>query len=169
MTVAQTNIHLVKDEYPFRNTAPALCLDAELKRLAKERSAPIGTIVSEIANSLNVSDRQINYYRQGKTEIPADKIKSLCKSFGSIALGNAWLSTFEAATGEMESFDLIRFTAQMVRNILQGGDKYMAAFDDGEIDGGELRELQEATAAIQRDANRLQEIAEAAYNRRRAA
>ncbi len=157
------------DEYPFKNTPVTLCFEAEIKRVAEEREEPLGDVTAKLANLSGVGERQIYNYRTGKTEIAPEQIKIFCQQFNSFALGCAWFSTFGIEQDVCDEFDLSRFASQTVRNVLQAGDKFLSAFDDGHIDGHEMNELELASAKIQRDARRLTEVARDAYNRRRAA
>lgn len=157
------------DEYPFKNTPVTLCFEAEMKRLADERGEPMGDVTAKLAEMSGVGERQIYNYRTGKTEIAPEQIKIFCQQFNSFALGCAWFSTFGIEQDVCDEFDLSRFANRMTRNMLTGGDKFLAAFDDGRIDGHELNELELVSAKIQRDARRLTEVARDAYNRRRAA
>lgn len=158
-----------KQEYPYKNTPVTLCFEAEIKRLADERDEPVGSLIAKLAGLSGVSERQIYNYRSGKTEIVPEQIKIFCQQFDSFALGCAWFSTFGIEQEFCDEFDLSRFASRTVRNVLQAGDKFLSAFDDGAIDGHELNELELASAQIQRDARRLTEVARDNYNRRRAA
>lgn len=157
------------DEYPYRNTPVTLCFEAEVKRLADERDEPTGKLIAKLAALSGVCERQIYNYRSGKTEIQPEQIKIFCRQFNSFALGCAWFSTFGIEQDVCDEFDLSRFASRTVRNVLQAGDKFLSAFDDGAIDGHEMNALELASAQIQRDARRLTEVARDAYNRRRAA
>lgn len=157
------------DEYPHKNTPVTLCFEAEVKRLSDEREEPIGKLIANLARLSGVSERQIYNYRAGKTEIAPEQIKIFCQQFDSFALGCAWFSTFGIEQDICDEFDLSRFASRTVRNVLQCGDKFLSAFDDGKIDGHEMNDLELASAQIQRDARRLTEIARDNYNRRRAA
>ncbi|MGI8556496.1 MAG: hypothetical protein ACR2LT_09105 [Pyrinomonadaceae bacterium] len=157
------------DEYPLKNTPVTLCFEAEMKRLSAERDEPMGEITAKLAGFCGVSERQIYNYRTGKTEIQPEQIKIFCCQFNSFALGCAWFSTFGIEQDICDEFDLSRFASRTVRNVLQAGDKFLSAFDDGVIDGHELNELELASAQIHRDTNRLVEIARDNYKQRRAA
>lgn len=157
------------EEYPFKNTPVTLCFEAEIKRIAEEREEPMGDVIAALGKLSGVSERQIYHYRQGKTEIQPEQIKIFCQQFNSFALGCAWFSTFGIEQEICDEFDLSRFASRTVRNVLQAGDKFLAAFDDGAIDGHEMNELELASAQIQRDARRLTEMARDNHNRLRAA
>lgn len=157
------------DEYPYKNTPVTLCFEAEVKRLADERDEPTGKLIAKLAALSGVGERQIYNYRSGKTEIQPEQIRIFCQQFNSFALGCAWFSTFGIEQDVCDEFDLSRFASRTVRNVLQAGDKFLSAFDDGAIDGHEMNALELASAQIQRDARRLTEVARDNYNRRRAA
>lgn len=166
------SLRLIQDkheEYPYKNTPVTLCFEAEVKRIAEERNEPMAQTLKLLGDMSGVSERQIYNYRQGKTEISPEQIKIFCQQFNSFALGCAWFSTFGIEQEICDEFDLSRFASRTVRNVLQAGDRFLSAFDDGVIDGHELNELELASAQIQRDARRLTEVARDNYNRRRAA
>ncbi len=166
------SLRLIKqkhEEYPYKNTPVTLCFEAEVKRIAEERDEALSEVIAKLARMSGVGERQIYHYRQGKTEISPDLIKIFCQQFNSFALGCAWFSTFGVEQEMCDEFDLSRFASRTVRNVLQAGDKFLSAFDDGKIDGHEMNELELASAQIQRDARRLTEVARDNYNRRRAA
>ncbi len=166
------SLRLIKqkhEEYPYKNTPVTLCFEAEVKRIADERDESLSEVISKLARMSGVGERQIYNYRQGKTEIAPEQIKIFCQQFNSFALGCAWFSTFGIEQEICDEFDLSRFASRTVRNVLQAGDKFLSAFDDGKIDGHEMNELELASAQIQRDARRLTEVARDNYNRRRAA
>ena len=162
-------INLKHEEYPHKNTPVTLCFEAEIKRLADEREETTGELIAKLAAMSGVSERQIYNYRAGKTEIQPEQIKIFCQQFCSFALGCAWFSTFGIEQEICDEFDLSRFASRTVRNVLQAGDKFLSAFDDGVIDGHELNVLELAGAQIHRDTNRLVEIARDNYKQRRAA
>ena len=166
------SLRLIKekhDEYPYKNTPVTLCFEAEVARISEEREETKAQIIAKLAEFSGVSERQIYHYRQGKTEIAPEQIKIFCQQFSSFALGCAWFSTFGIEQEMFDEFDLSRFASRTVRNVLQAGDKFLSAFDDGRIDGHEMNDLELASAEIQRDARRMTEVARDAYKRRMAA
>lgn len=156
------------EEHPFRNSLLALTLEAEIKRCATEREEPVGAIINKLARFTGASERQIYNYRVGKTQIPENKILIFCKQFLSSALATAWLAD-DAAMEEPDGFDLVKLANRSCRQVLDTHSAFLAAFDDGQIDGFELTDLKTRTAATFAEFSRLQAIAEADYQRRRAA
>ena len=167
--VGETNVVQMRDKYQYKNTPVTLCFEAEIKRIIDERGESAAEITNKLAAMSGVSERQIYNYRNGITELQPGHIKIFCQQFGSSALAFAWFSTFNVEQEAIDEFDLCRFASKTVRNVLQAGDRFLSAFDDGKIDGFEMNELELASAQIQRDARRLTEIARENYNRRRAA
>ena len=157
------------EEYPYKNTPVQLCFEAEITRIAVERDEPLGALTAKLAELSGVGERQIYNYRMGKTEIAPEQIKTFCRQFDSFALGCAWFSTFGIEQDVCDEFDLSRIASRTVRNVLQAGDEFLAAFEDNKIDGHEMNRLELAGAKIHRDTNRLLETARDNYNHRRAA
>lgn len=157
------------EEYPFKNTPATLCFEAEITRIAKERAEPLGDVTAKLAKLSGVGERQIYNYRTGKTEIAPEQIKIFCQQFNSFALGCAWFSTFGIEQDVCDEFDLSRIASRTVRNFLTYGEQFLDAFEDGKVDGHEMNRLELAGAQIQRDKDRLIEIARDNYQRRRAA
>ena len=166
----KSNLEIVRkhDEYPFKESLLALTLEAEIKRTSEEREESVGSLVKKLAKFAGLSERQIYNYRTGKTQIPENQITTLCKQFRSAALMIAWLQD-DAAMDEPEGFDLVQLANRSAQQVLNTHCKYLAAFDDGKIDGFELSELKLATATTVAHFHHLQSIAEADYQRRRAA
>lgn len=164
------NLKLLKkhEEYPYKNSPVTLCFEVEIKRLSEEREEPMGDVIAALAKMTGVSERQIYNYRQGKTEITPDQIKIFCQQFNSFSLGCAWFQTFGIEQEICDEFDLTRFASRTMRNVLEAGDRFLAAFEDGAIDGHEMNLLEIASAQIKRDATRLTEVARGHYQRRRA-
>ncbi len=157
------------EEYPYKNTPVQLCFEAEIKRIAEERVESFGSVLKKLSEMSGVSERQVYNYRMGKTEISPEQIKIFCQQFDSFALGCAWFSTFGIEQDVCDEFDLSRLASRSVRNVLQAGDEFLAAFEDGKIDGHEMNRLELAGAQIHRDTNRLLETARDNYKHRRAA
>lgn len=155
----------MSDEYPFKHSPTTLCFEAEIKRLAEERGEPIAQLISNLAKLSGVGERQIYNYRSGKSEIPIIAIQGFCEQFNSIALGIAWLSTFAVESDEMELYDLSRLASRTVRDVLNSGDVFLDAFEDGKVTGFELNRIELAGAKIHRDTRRLTEIARDAHRR----
>ncbi len=159
---------VIADEYPHRNSLLALTLEDEIKRLASERDESIEQVQKGLAAFLSISTRQVYNYRMGKTLIPETQILKFCKQFNSLALATAWLGE-ESGEDLPDEFDLVRFANQSARTVLQTHDKYLEAFEDSSINGFELTELKKSTAKSKASLSRLQDIAEANYQQRRAA
>jgi hypothetical protein len=162
-----TNLAVIADEYPHRNSPLSLTLDGEIKRLANERGESIEQIQKGIAAFLSISTRQVYNYRMGKTLIPETQILKFCKQFNSLALATVWLCE-ESEEGLPDDFDFVRFANESARTVLQTHDKYLEAFEDKKINGFELTELKKSTAKSKACLNRLEFIAEANYQRRAA-
>lgn len=159
----------MRDKFPYKNTPVQLCFEAEIKRIADERQEPMADVVTGLAKLSGVEMRQIYNYRNGKTAITPERIKIFCEQFNSIALGMAWLSTFDVEQEQTELYDLSRLASQSVRNVLKAGDEFLEAFEDNHIDGHEMNKLEFAAAQIQRDTVQLLETARDHHNRRKAA
>ncbi len=157
----------MRSEYPHKNTPVQLAFEAEIKRIAKDRGEPMGATTALLSKFTGVSERQIYNYRMGKTPVAPEQIKIFCEQFNSAALAQAWISTFNVVQTDRELFDLTRFANKSLRNVLEAGDKFLGAFEDGKIDGHELNELHLAGAAIKRDADQMIEVAVDAYKRNR--
>lgn len=159
----------MKSKKPYRHTPTALCFEAEIKRIVGERGESTANVIARLSRFSGITERQIYNFRDGTTEITPEYIKIFCQQFGSLALGQAWFATFGIEQEDQEIFDLTRFASKSVRNVLEAGDRFLQAFDDGQIDGAELNDLALAAAKIQRDAVQMFEVANGAYQRRRAA
>lgn len=167
---SQKSTAKMREEYPAKDSLVALTLESEITRIAAEKGLEIGTVTKRLSLAVDVSERHIYDYRNGKTDIPAMLIPKFCREFGSDALAMAVITLCnETEIDERDEFDLGRFASRAVRNVLKGGDDFLEAFDDGVIDGFEIIKLKRSTARIIRDANQLLEIATVEHQRRRAA
>lgn len=165
------SLRLIKEkheEYPFKNSPQSLTLDCEIKRIAAERDESTDKTIKNLADLSNLSERQIYNYRTGKTDIPSGLIPVFCNQFGSNALAMAILKQC-CRTAECDDFDIVRLANVSARHTLAAHERFLEAFDDGVIDGFELNELKKQTAAGVANFHRLEQVAEDAYNRRRAA
>lgn len=152
---------------PETHSLIALTFDAEIKRIAKEKGREIGEIMTKLAGFTGLDERQLYNYRSGKSDIPALLIPVFCKQFESNALAMAVLSMCDAThTPEADGFDLARFCGRAVREMLEGGEDFLNAFEDGRITGHEVAKLKNTRARIIRSANRLLEVAQNARGRR---
>ncbi|GEM_PF-3305405 len=151
------------DEYPFKDSILALVLDAEIKRIANEKGLCVGDVITKLSQKTGVSERQIYNYRSGKTDLQASHIAIFCKQFGSNALAFALLNECETKVEIPESFDLISIASKTARRTLKHHEMYLDAFDDGQIDGFELSQLEHSTASSIRDLQMLREIAVTSY------
>lgn len=168
MQYQRKNVGSMREEYPFKDNPTALTLTNEIKRLAEIREVKMDAMMNELAGVLEVSDRQIYNYRMGKTQIPDDAVLIFCREFRSTAMVAAWLRE-QNLLDELENFDIVRLANQTARQTLQTHDRFLEAFEDGRIDGFELSDLRSETAKSVASFNRLEQVAEDAYNRRRAA
>lgn len=167
---SQKSNEKMRQEYPAKDSPVALTLENEIIRIALEKGLEIGVVTARLSNAVGVSERHIYDYRNGKTDIPSMLIPKFCREFGSNALAMSVVTLCnETEFDERDAFDLGRFASQSIRNVLQSGDDFLEAFDDGVIDGFELSKLSRSTARIIRDANRLLEVAQVEYQRRRCA
>ncbi len=64
----------------------AAVVDAEFKRLAEDEGVSLEELVTEIASSLGLPERNIYNYRSGKWSIPASIISRLSQRFHSITI-----------------------------------------------------------------------------------
>lgn len=162
------NVVSMHEQYPFKNSPQSLTLECEIKRIAAERDESIDRTIKNLAGLSGVSERQIYNYRNGKTDIPSGLVAVFCNQFGSNALAMAILKQC-CRTEDCEDFDIVRLANRSARHTLSAHERFLEAFDDGTIDGFELNELKKQTAAGVSNFHRLEQVAEDAYNRRRAA
>lgn len=148
------------DDYPFKDSILSLVLDSEIKRIANEKGLSVGEVITKLASNTGVCERQIYNYRSGKTDVQASHIPIFCKQFGSNAIALALLNECEETNVEVpDAFDIVSLASKTARHTLKHHELYLKAFDDGEIDGFELSELNQSTASSIRDMKLLQEIA----------
>jgi hypothetical protein len=156
----------MNSDYPFRDTSLPLCLTAEIERVAKAQQKSKAEIISDLAKAVKVDARQIYHFRQGKCEIPPEKIRAFCEVLNSAALCAAWVTTFKIEHPERGQFDLAKLVTTAVRENLSIGDAFMAAFEDMKITGFELSDLRMRRTIAVRNLDRLIEAAEDSYVRR---
>lgn len=163
------DLRLVNKKPASAHSPVALTFDAEIKRLAAHSNIPIGEFMEILAGSTGLTEKQLYNYRSGTCDIPALLIPIFCRHFESNALAMAVVAMCELEEWDQrDGFDLARFCASTIRDMLRGGEEFMAAFEDGRIDGHELITLKNVRAKIIRDANRLVEVAVQAHERRAA-
>lgn len=155
-------------EYPARLSPVALTFEAEIKRIAADAEVSIDEVMRRLSKFSGIGTSQLYNYRAGKTSIPVDHIPIFCRQFHSNALAMSILTMCEATEIEhQDDFDLTRFCSSSVRDMLQLGDQFMEAFEDGRIDGHEETKLNGTAARIIRSTHRSLEIVRAARNRGR--
>ncbi len=162
------NVVSIHEQYPFKNSPQSLTLECEIKRIAAERGESIDQTIKHLADLSGLSERHIYNYRTGKTDIPAGLTVVFCNHFGSNALAMAIVQQC-CQTADCDGFDIVRLANKSARHTLAAHERFLEAFDDGVIDGFELNELKKQTAAGVANFHRLEQVAENAYNRRRAA
>lgn len=164
-----SKLKLVEQKPNSAHSPVALTFDAEIKRMSIEKGLEIGKVMTKLAGFTGLDERQLYNYRSGKTDIPSLLIPIFCKQFESNALAMSVIGLCDDANfEEADAFDLVKLCSSTLRDILKGGEEFMAAFDDGKIDGRELTRLKSVRATIIRNTNRLFEVASNAYQRRTA-
>lgn len=156
------------EQYPFKNSPQSLTLETEIKRTAKERGETIDRTIEILSDLSGVSVRQIYNYRNGVTDIPSGLIPCFCKQFGSNALAMSILNQC-GESDEIENFDLVKLANQSAQAMLGAHQHFLAAVEDGVIDGFEFNESKRRTANVVSMAHRLDQVIEDAYKRRHAA
>lgn len=164
---AKHNIVEMREQFPFKNSPQSLTLENEIKRIAKEREESIEQTISNLAELSGIGERQIYNYRNGKTDIPAGLLAVFCNQFGSNALAMTILKQCEPCN-EMDGFDVVQLANESCRQTLTAHNLFLEAFADGKIDGFENTRLKKAAAGAVACFHRLDGIAEADYQRRRA-
>ncbi len=143
----------------------ALTFEAEIKRIAGEAGVQIADVMRELSNVSGVSENHLYNYRSGRTDIPGSTIKVFCSIFRSNALASV-LMIDEIEFEDDDAYDLARMCNRHVRSMLESGEEFLDAFEDGHIDGHEEIKLARTTARIRRDSFRLLEVAQS-FRRRR--
>lgn len=145
----------------------ALTLDDEFKRVAKEEQIEMADLVVECARLIGCSPRQLYNYRSGKWPLPGDAIPALCKRFGSLTLLHALAEGCRKTPIEVpEQFELSQLTARTVRDDLRHYERFLSAFEDGDVDKGELDELLVSGDRVIQNVRQFEAIAVAAHERR---
>lgn len=159
-------LKLIEDENAARLSPIALTFEAEIKRAAAEKGLEISAVMEKLSGFTRISVSQLYNYRTGRTSIPSDVIPILCRQFNSNALAMAVVTMCDTVEpDDHDGFDLARFCSQSVRDMLQFGDEFMEAFEDGKIDGHEETRLNHAAAKIIRGTHRKLELVRSARRR----
>jgi hypothetical protein len=161
------NVVPMHEQFPFKNSPQSLTFENEIKRVAVEREETIEKTIKKLAELSGISERQIYNYRNGTTDIPSGLIAVFCNQFKSNALAMAILAQCEPCNS-IDEFDIVQLANESCRKTLEAHTRFLEAFSDGKIDGFEHNELKKATAGAVACFHRLDGIAEADYNRRRA-
>ncbi len=138
----------------------------ERKNVGSMREESMENTIELLAKLSGVAARQIYNYRMGKTQIPDNLILLFCREFRSTAMVAAWLRE-QNTLDELENFEIVQLANRSARQTLQAHDRFLEAFGDGVIDGFELSELKSQTAASMACFQKLEQVAEDAYQRRR--
>jgi hypothetical protein len=147
----------------------ALTFEAEVKRMAAEKGLSMEQTMSKLAGFTGLDERQLYNYRSGKCDIPCLLIPVFCKQFESNALAMALIGMCDDANFDADdAFDLARFCAGIVQDMLKGGVAFMDMLEDNRLDGREIVRIKNVRAKLVRDINRLVEVAVTAHERRAA-
>lgn len=156
------------DDKPESPSPIALTFEAEIKRIAAEKGLEIGKVMEKLSGFTGISTTHLYNYRTGKTPIPADLIPVLCKQFHSRALAMTLIAMCdETPEDDHDGLELTQFCSRSTREMLSFGEEFLAAFDDGKIDGHEEMRLRNSHAKIIRNANRKLELVVSARRRNR--
>ena len=158
------NVVQMRDKFPYKDSPQSLTLENEIKRMAAEREESIEKTIRLLAGFSGISERQIYNYRSGKCDIPAGHIPIFCQQFKSNALAMTILQQCEECE-PLEAYDIVRLANQSARITLEVHTAFLEAFDDGKIDSFERSKLKKAKAGAVASFNRLDEIADAHYQR----
>jgi hypothetical protein len=145
-------------------------LDAEFKRVAKAEGKSMEALVEEVAALVGYRPRQIYNFRSGKWDIPSSLIPRLCNRFHSRALLDALIDECGETRVEVpDNYELTCIVSQTVRDDLRHYEKFLAAFEDSEINERELAELRESGARVISNVKKFEAIAEADCDRQQRA
>lgn len=162
-----SNVVLMREQYPFKNSPQSLTFETEIKRIAAEREENIEKTIKKLSELSGVKERQIYNYRTGKTDIPSSLIPIFCNQFGSNALAMAILKQC-SPTEEIEDFDIVKLANKSAQLTLKTHSKFLEIFEDKKVDGFERNEVKRLTAAGVASFHQLEQVVDDAYNRRRA-
>jgi hypothetical protein len=146
-----------------------LILTDELKRMAKAEGISMEEAMEATASATGYSVRQIYNWRGGLQPIPAQAIPVLCQRFGSRAMLDALIDECAGVRVEVpELYELDRLVANIIRADMKTCEKFLDAFEDGQVTRGELADLRLAMTQLIEGGRRLYAIAESDYQRRQA-
>jgi len=160
------NLRLIdkQKEFPAHLSPLALTFEAEIKRVRIESGCEIADVMRELAAASGVSENHLYNYRNGNTDIPGSLIRVFCSIFKSNALAD--VTRCDELEFEIEGdIDIAQMCNRQVRSMLDGGNDFLDAFDDGRIDGHEEIKLAHSAARIRRDSYRLLEYAQRSRRR----
>lgn len=145
-------------------------LDEEFRRLARATGMTMEELVAEVAALTGFSQRHIYNFRSGKWPVPADLVPILYKRFSSTALLDELKDECQRTPVQIpDQFELTLLTSQTLREDLLHYERVLKAFEDGAIDARELAELRDSGARVVQNVRMFEAIAEADYERRKAA
>src|ERR1044072_3500823 len=142
-------------------------LNEEFKRVAQAEGKSMEELVQEVAALVGYSPRQVYNFRSGKWHLPAQLIPVLCKRFCSRALLDALIDECDETRVEVpDGYELTCLVSQTVRDDLRHYEKFLSAFEDGEISEREMAELRESGERVISNVKKFESIAQADLDRR---